>query len=68
MASNPIVKDFLQVFLVPTLANKALLIYFGINYSAYPGEGYGYGVIASVVFLLLGVFRFVWKYRGIEDP
>jgi len=65
---NPILKDFLKVFLVPVLINKIFMLYFGLNYSQYPGEGYGYGLIASILFFLYSVFRFIWKYKDIEDP
>lgn len=66
--NNPIVKDFIKVFLLPTLLNKAFLLYFGLNYSSHPDEGYGYGLVASIVFLFFTVGRFLWKYRNVEDP
>lgn len=65
---NPVLKDFLKVFLVPTLINKMFMMYFGLNYSEYPGEGYGYGLCATILFLLFTVGRFIWRYKDIEDP
>lgn len=67
-ASAQVLKDFLKVLLVPLLVNKVFMLYFGINYAARPDEGYGYGLAATVAFLFLTVGRFLWKYRGIEDP
>ena len=66
--SKKILKDFLKVFLVPVLINKMFMMYFGLNYSNYPGEGYGYGLLATFAFLLFTVGRFIWKYRDIDDP
>lgn len=67
-ADTAVIKDFLKVFLVPFLINKIFMLYFGLNYSANPGEGYGYGLTATVLFLFFTIGRFVWKYRNIEDP
>jgi hypothetical protein len=66
--SKRILKDFLKVFLVPVLINKMFMMYFGLNYSNYPGEGYGYGLLATFAFLFVTVGRFIWKYRDIDDP
>lgn len=62
------ISDLLKVFLVPTLVNKVLMLYFGIHYAKYPGDGYGYGLIASIAFLIFTVIRFLWKYRHESDP
>ena len=61
-------RDFLSVFLGPTLINKAFMLYFGLNYSDSPGEGYGYGLVATILFFLFTVGRFLWKYKDVEDP
>ena len=66
--SSAVLKDFLKVFLVPVLINKMFMLYFGLNYADQPGEGYGYGLVATILFLIFTVGRFVWKYRNIEDP
>ncbi len=66
--NNSTLKDFITVLLVPLLVNKAVMLYFGINYSNNPGEGYGYGLIATIAFLFFTVGRFLWKYKDIEDP
>jgi len=62
-----ILKDFILAFLVPTLVNKMFMLYFGLNYSEFPGEGYGYGLVASLLFLVFSLVRLVWKYRNVED-
>ncbi len=59
--------DLILAFLMPTLFGKSLVLYFGLNYSNYPGEGYGYGLIAAIAFTLTMVARFLWKYRDYED-
>lgn len=65
---NAVLKDFIRVLLVPLLLNKALMLYFGLNYSSFPGDGYGYGLAATFFFLFFTLGRFIWKYRNIEDP
>lgn len=65
---NKVLSDFLKAFLVPTLVNKMFMLYFGLHYSDYPGEGYGYGLAATIAFLFFTISRFIWKYRDIEDP
>lgn len=67
-SSKKVLADFLKVFLVPLLINKLFMLYFGLNYADNPGEGYGYGLVATILFLLFTVGRFLWKYRHIEDP
>lgn len=66
--TSPVLKDFLKAFLIPVLLNKMVMLYFGVNYSNYPGQGYGYGLIATILFLIFSCARFIWKYRDIEDP
>lgn len=66
--SSPVFKDFIKVFLAPLLVNKILMMYFGLNYASYPGEGYGYGLAFSIAMLFLTIGRFLWKYRHIQDP
>lgn len=65
---NPILKDFLKIFLVPLLINKCFMLYFGLKYSEFPDEGYGYGLAATIAFFLFTIGRFLWKYKDIEDP
>ena len=62
------IRDFAKVFLVPTLLNKAFMVYFGLKFAENPGEGYGYGLIATVLFLLATMGFFLYRYWGIEDP
>ena len=65
---NSVFKDFLKVFVVPLLINKIFMLYFGLNYSDHPGEGYGYGLVATIIFFLATCSRLIWKYRNVEDP
>ncbi len=59
--------DFIRAVLMPTLIGKSLIMYFGLNYSEYPGEGYGYGLAASIAFTVIMLLIFIWKYRNYED-
>ena len=43
------------------------MLYFGLNYSQYPDEGYGYGLAAAMIFTLSTLGYFIWKYRDYED-
>lgn len=62
-----ILTDFAKSFLVPTLIGKSFVLYFGINYSSYPDEGYGYGLIAAIAVTVGSLVAFAWKYRNVED-
>ena len=66
--NNSVLVDFMKVLFIPMVINKMLMLYFGINYSAYPDEGYGYGLAATVFFLFFTMGRFLYKYRNVEDP
>lgn len=59
--------DLLGTFLVPTLIGKSLILYFGLNYSSNPDEGYGIGLAISILFTAVMVGRFLWKYRDYDD-
>ena len=65
--NKKVLKDFLRSFLMPTLFGKSLVLYFGINYSNEPGEGYGYGLIVAVAFTFSTLTYFAWKYRNHEE-
>ena len=65
--SKVILKDFLRSFLMPTFVGKTLVLYFGLMYSNYPDEGYGYGLIASIAFTVVSLILFAWKYKDVED-
>jgi hypothetical protein len=66
--SQAVLKDFIKTFIGPVLLNKIAMMYFGLNYSNHPGEGYGYGLLMSIGFLLFTMGMLVWKYKDIEDP
>lgn len=59
--------DFLRSFLLPTFIGKSFVLYFGLMYSNYPDEGYGYGLIAAISFTLISLSLFLWKYRNYDD-
>lgn len=65
--TKSVMKDFIRSFLLPTLIGKSLVLYFGINYSLSPGEGYGYGLAAAIAFTLCSLCLFAWKYRNHEE-
>lgn len=65
---NPILLDFVKALLLPTIVGKCLIYYFGLMYSSYPDEGYGYGLALSITFTVGNLLRFLWKYRHIQDP
>jgi hypothetical protein len=60
-------KTYIRIFLVPTLINKAFLLYFGLQYSMYPGEGYGYGLIITICLTLFSFAYFVWINWDAEE-
>ncbi len=61
------VSDLLLTSLIPTVVGKICVLYFGTNYSAHPGDGYGYGLAVSIGVTLWGLARFLWKYRNHEE-
>jgi hypothetical protein len=61
---SPPLRPLLIFFVVATLVNKAAIFYFGINYSNYPGHGYGYGLVASLAYLVCSAGYLIFKYRA----
>ena len=61
------IRHLLMSFLMPTLVGKSLVLYFGAGYANNPGDGYGYGLLASILFTLAMIGRFLWTYRHHED-
>ena len=59
--------DFIKSFLMPMLVGKTGVMFFGLNYSQYPGEGYGYGLAASIFLTVFSLLRLIYKYRHSED-
>lgn len=56
---------FRQVFLSMVVI-KGLILYFGANYSAHPGRGYGYGLIVVLAFAASSLVYLAWKYRNVD--
>jgi len=65
---NPVMKDFLSALLMPTLIGKGLIYFFGLKFSEYPGEGWGYGLAEIGRASVGNLLRFLKKYRHIQDP
>lgn len=63
-----VINDFLMTLILPLTINKFLMMYFGLNYSEFPGEGFGYGLVATFLFMIFMISRFLWKYRHVSDP
>jgi len=59
--------DFLVAGLMPLLVGKLFVFYFGIHYSKFPGQGYGTGLAISVLFTVVMLGRFLWKYRNYSE-
>jgi hypothetical protein len=57
------IKDFFITLFSPMILGKTLIIYFGMNYTNHPGRGYGIGLAISILFTLVMIIRFLWKYR-----
>lgn len=60
-------RDLVTTFAFPMLIGKSLILFFGLMYSAFPGEGYGTGLVISLIFTVVMAGRFVWKHRHYED-
>ena len=54
---------FLRTFFVPTFVTKVAIFYFGIHYAMYPGEGYGYGLVASMFLTVFNLTYFAYRRR-----
>lgn len=59
--------DFIRSFIVPMLIGKTGVMFFGLNYSQYPGEGYGYGLVISILITVFSLLRLIIKYKNVED-
>lgn len=60
------IKNLLLPFIVPTILGKTLILYFGLHYADYPGEGYGFGLAAAILFTTFSLARFAWKFKDHE--
>lgn len=52
------------ILVMQLIVMKTVILLFGARYAEFPGEGYGYGLAASVITTLIMVGFFVWKYRN----
>lgn len=59
--------SYLRMFLLPTLFLKMGLLYFGLNYTEYPGEGYGWGLVITLILSVLNLGLFLWKNWQAEE-
>lgn len=54
---------FLRTLIVPLFITKTAALYCGIKMAQYPGEGYGYGLIASLSLTIASFLWFIQKYK-----
>lgn len=64
---NPNIGALLRIFLIPTLVIKSGIMFFGLNYSRYPDEGYGYGLAISVALIFIAFAAFLWTFRNYTE-
>lgn len=55
-----------RTLIVSMLILKTSVLYFGLKYSEYPGEGYGYGLAASVCLTVFNISYFLYKMKDID--
>lgn len=63
-SNDPDLKQFMayvRTLIMPLIVMKVFLLYFGLNYSRYPGEGYGYGLIATFAVSAASFGYFIWS-------
>jgi hypothetical protein len=60
-------RDLFFTLLFPVIIGKMALVFFGLMYSAYPGDGWGYALSGFIILSLSLVVRFLWKYRHYDD-
>lgn len=58
--------QFLRTLIVPLFITKTAALYFGIKMTQYPGEGYGYGLVASLSLTALSFLWFVLKNPNLK--
>lgn len=59
--------EMLITYLSPAVFCKLLVLFFGSYYSSHPGEGYGIGLVICIIFTLVMLGRFVWKYKDLGE-
>lgn len=64
---GPKISTFIRIFFVPTIMIKAGIMYFGLNYSMYPGEGYGYGLATCIALTMMNFAYFIWTFRNYSE-
>lgn len=56
--------QFLKTLLVPVLITKSIAFYFGLKYSEFPGEGYGWGLVISLGLTAATFVKFAYDRRS----
>ncbi|HEX4925915.1 MAG TPA: hypothetical protein VFV50_17615 [Bdellovibrionales bacterium] len=51
---------------ISTAVNKCFMFYFGINYTNHPGRGYGWGLAATLLYMLCSAGYLIYRYRDHE--
>lgn len=72
-ANDPDLKEFMaygRTFFIPLIVSKTFVMYFGLNYSMYPGEGYGYGLAGAITFTVCNMAYFIYSQskRNSTEP
>ena len=52
---------YARQLLIPIIVTKSFIMYFGLNYSMYPGEGYGWGLAAAIIGGVCSFSYFIWS-------
>lgn len=63
-SKDPDLREFMayaRTLFMPLIVTKSFIMYFGLNYSMYPGEGYGYGLAASIIVSIANLSFFIWR-------
>jgi hypothetical protein len=70
-SSDPDLTDFLayvRALIMPTIVIKAFVMFFGLNYSMYPGEGYGYGLALALFASVANISYFIYSQSRKKRP
>ncbi len=63
---SPLLGGLIKFFVISTVINKSLMFYFGVNYSRWPGQGYGYGLAATLFYTVCAAGYLIFKYRNFD--
>lgn len=55
--------SFVRALFLSMVPMKAALIYFGAYYSTYPGQGWGYWFVGTIMLSCSSLCYLIWRYR-----